>query len=91
MTANYTGTMTDTLARDTRETLYITDAELIRRMGVPEKIARQAISVLDHNPRSGFPKKDPLWGKRRYWPAVKLYLDRHNGLSLEPHRRTSHG
>lgn len=30
--------MTDTLSadRETRETLWVTDAELIRRMGVPE-------------------------------------------------------
>lgn len=32
--------MSDTLDHDARETLYVTDAELIRRMGVPEKIAR---------------------------------------------------
>jgi len=32
--------MTDTLDHDTRETLYVTDAELIRRMGVPEKDVR---------------------------------------------------
>jgi hypothetical protein len=27
-----------------REKLYVTDAELIRRMGVPKKIAREAIN-----------------------------------------------
>jgi len=31
--------MSDTLDHDTRKTLYVTDAELIRRMGVPKKIA----------------------------------------------------
>jgi len=31
--------MSDTLDHDTRDTLYVTDAELIRRMGVPEKVA----------------------------------------------------
>jgi hypothetical protein len=73
------------------DTLYITDAELIRRIGVPEKIARAAISALDHNPRSGFPKKVALWGNRRYWPAVKAYLDRTSGIMLAPQRRTEHG
>jgi len=29
--------MTDTLDHDARETIYVTDAELIRRMGMPEK------------------------------------------------------
>ena len=58
----------------TRETLWVTDAELIRRMGVPEKIARQALAMLDRDRASGFPKKQKLWGDRRYWPAVKDYF-----------------
>lgn len=75
--------MTDTLHADTRETLYITDAELIRRLGVPEKIARQALAMLDRDRRSGFPQKSAFWGGRRYWPAVKAWLDRNNGLKIE--------
>lgn len=67
-----------------RETLYVTDAEIIRRMGVPEKIAREAIQALDKNRASGFPQKQALWGNRRYWPAVRAYLDRASGLSIEP-------
>ena len=71
-------------ANDHRDTLYITDAELIRRMGVPEKTAREAIKVLDRDPRrSGFPQKSKLWGDRRYWPAVKAYLDRTNGVKFD--------
>ena len=23
----------------------------------------------------GFPQKEAMWGKRRYWPAVKAYFD----------------
>lgn len=71
--------------------LYITDAELIRRLGVPEKIARDAIKELDHQHRTtGFPQKVPLWGNRRYWPAVKAWLDRTNGLKIDaPLRRAS--
>lgn len=52
------------------ETKWVTDAELIRRLGVPEKIARQTLRELDRNPASGFPKKSKIWGERRYWPAV---------------------
>lgn len=48
---------------------YLTDAELIRWMGVPEKVAREAFRELDRNPRSGFPPKQKLWGDRRYLPA----------------------
>lgn len=82
--------MSETLEHDTRETLYVTDAELIRRMGVPEKIARAAIQALDKERGSGFPQKKKLWGDRRYWPAVKAYLDRTNGLKIEGSRRGSH-
>lgn len=69
---------------DQHNTLYVTDAEMIRRLGVPEKIARQAIRALDQNRNSGFPKKQQLWGERRYWPAVRLWLDRTGGLKVEP-------
>ena len=83
--------MSETADNDTRETLYVTDAELIRRMGVPEKIARAALHALDKDRGSGFPQKKKLWGDRRYWPAVKAYLDRTNGLRMEvPSRRNSH-
>lgn len=62
-------------------TLYVTDAELIRRMGVPEKIARVAIEALDKNPGvSGFPQKQALFGNRRYYPACKAYFDKASGL-----------
>ena len=53
--------------------LFLTDAELIRRLGVPEKIARQALSFLNDKDRT-FPKKSAFWGNRRYWPAVELWL-----------------
>lgn len=62
-------------------TLYVTDAELIRRMGVPDKIAREAIRALDKNHViSGFPQKQALFGNRRYYPACKAYFDRASGL-----------
>lgn len=79
------------LQPDDRETLWVTDAELIRRMGVPERPARAAIAMLDRNPKMGFPQKNPLWGKRRYWPAVKAYLDRSQGLTMPvPQIRSRH-
>ena len=63
--------------------LFVSDNELIRRLGVPEKIARQTLQSLDDDPQSGFPQKQKAWGGRRYWPAVRRYLDRTNGLSAE--------
>lgn len=83
--------MTDIAEHDTRESLYVTDAEMIRRLGVPEKIARAAIEKLDRDRGSGFPQKKALWGNRRYWPAVKAYMDRTNGLNIGASaKRTSH-
>lgn len=81
--------MTDTLDHDARETLYVTDAELIRRMGVPEKIARAALQAFDRDRGKGFPQKQALWGNRRYWPAVKAFLDRTNGLKVGTSTRGS--
>jgi hypothetical protein len=63
--------------RDTeKDKLFVTDAEMIRRLGVPEKHARAAIFMLDRRRDSGFPPKIALWGNRRYWPAVKAWFDR---------------
>lgn len=76
----------ETLERE-KDKLWVTDAQLIRRMGVPEQQAREALRMLDAKP-SGFPKKQKLWGDRRYWPAVKAYFDRQYGPSVDdPQRR----
>jgi hypothetical protein len=73
-----------------RYKLYVTDAELIRLLGVPERLARATIHELER--KAGFPRKQSLWGNRRYWPAVRDYLDRTNGLSIQPStHRGSHG
>lgn len=81
--------MSDTLDQDSRDTLYITDAELIRRLGVPVKAARAALHMLDRDLSKGFPQKQKLFGNRRYWPQVKAYFDRMNGIKLDasPTRR----
>jgi hypothetical protein len=67
----------ETLERE-KDRLWLTDAELIRRMGVPEKKAREVLRMLDAKP-SGFPRKQKLYGDRRYWPAVKAYFDKEYG------------
>lgn len=66
---------------------FVTDAELIEYLGVPYKTASEAIMVLDRDPASGFPKKQKLWGDRRYLPAVEAWLDRKNGLNVDSSRR----
>ena len=82
----------DVLERE-KEKLYVTDAELIRRLGVPEKIARAALHQFDREKHRGFPQKQKLWGDRRYWPAVKAFLDRTGGITLDSssQRKSNHG
>lgn len=74
----------ETLERE-KEKLYLTDAELIRRLGVPDKIIRPMLPALES--KYGFPEKSALFGKR-YWPKVKEWLDKHEGLVGIP--ETSH-
>lgn len=76
--------------------LFVTDAELIERLGVPVKVARETIRMLDRNPRSGFPRKKAIWGDRRYWPAIEEWLEKSTmdmlgGGTSELPRRTRHG
>lgn len=42
---------------------------------------RETAIILERN---GLPKKDPLFGNRRYWPSVRRWLDFHNGITSEP-------
>ena len=58
--------------------LFVTDAELVAALGVPEAQASEAIRMLDAKKGTGFPKKNPLWGNRRYLPAVEAWLLRTN-------------
>lgn len=69
----------ETLERE-KDKLYLTDAELIRRLGVPDKVLRPMLPGLERD--YAFPPKSALFGGRRYWPAVKNWLDRHNGLTM---------
>ena len=75
-------------AKRAQEKLWVTDAELIRLMGVPERTARATLALLDSKP-SGFPQKQKLWGDRRYMPAVRDYFDQRYGanLSVQLNRR----
>jgi hypothetical protein len=76
----------DTLERE-KEKLWITDSELVRWMGVPEKQAYEIIRMLDAQ-QSGFPRKQKAYGDRRYKAAVKTYFDRHYGTMVEAQQRS---
>lgn len=57
--------------------LYLSDAEIMKLVGVGESTWRVAVAALE--PR-GFPKKDPLMAGKRLWPAVKQFLCKRGGL-----------
>lgn len=60
--------------------LFLTEAEIARRTGVSARQWRAAAHVLE---KQGLPKRDPLFAKRRHWPAVQDFLaKRVNNLVL---------
>lgn len=59
------------------EKLFMTDAEVAKAVGLPTNEFKATVIVLQ---RSGFPSPDPVFNNRRYWPAVKAFLDRRYGL-----------
>jgi len=64
------------------EVLFVSDTEMFRRIGISEKIGRIAVRELEK--RLVFPPKDPLFGNKRYWPAVKGFLDARCGVTAVP-------
>lgn len=65
-----------------KEKLYVLDAELIRILGLPERVGRVAIREWDCC-EPGFPRKQSIMGGRRYLPAVRAWLDARNGLKMD--------
>jgi hypothetical protein len=54
-------------------TFWVSDDELIQRVGGPRDLLRMTLAALDNDPASGFPRKVKIWGDRRYWPGIKDY------------------
>jgi hypothetical protein len=57
--------------------LYKTDQEIAAIVGVCKEKFSAIAKVLE---RDGFPRKDPQFSQKRYFPAVKAWLDRRHGL-----------
>jgi hypothetical protein len=57
--------------------LFLTDGEVADRLGVSTLKWQATASALE---KSGLPTPDPLFENRRYWPAVRAFLDRRAGL-----------
>jgi hypothetical protein len=68
-----------------REALFIFDTEMYRRMGVSEKVGRVAVRELEK--RQVFPARDPLFGNKRYWPAVRAFLNARAGIDPDPPKK----
>ena len=78
-----------TLERE-KDKWYVTDAELVRKLGIPEKEARALIQQLDENHKqTGFPQKSRLMSNRRYLKKVRAWFDRYEGLNPQDQRRAS--
>ena len=69
----------ETLERE-KDVMYLSDAALIRWLGVPAKTFRAILPALET--KYNFPRKQPFFGNKRYKPAVKTWLDKHNGLTM---------
>lgn len=67
-----------TAKRPAPEPLYVSDEDLAALVGVDEEALGVAIRMLDRNPKSGFPQRDPMFGNKRYLPKVKEWFDNYN-------------
>ncbi|HZV05539.1 MAG TPA: hypothetical protein VE999_10690 [Gemmataceae bacterium] len=73
----YLGRLRYNLTEQPDAGLFVSDKELFRRLGVGPTTGRVAVRTLESQ---GFPRKQPLFGNRRYWPAVRHFLDGLYGL-----------
>ena len=67
----------ETIERE-KDKLLLTDAELIRKLGAPEKLMRDRLPEL--RSKHEFPAPDPLFGDRCYWPLVRRWFRKYYGI-----------
>lgn len=62
--------------RQRRYGLLMHDVEIFDALGIPETVGRKAFRQLDKfsNRARRFPQPIPLFGGRRFWPAVERYF-----------------
>lgn len=69
---------------------FLTDKEICEALNLPHEPGRLALAMLDQQRgRAGhpFPAKDPLFGNKRYYPAVRAWLANRYGIAtLSPHQ-----
>ncbi|WP_062206725.1 hypothetical protein [Aureimonas sp. AU12] len=57
--------------------LFLSDKEIATRLGVKGDLFPAIAQTLE---KDGFPRRDPLFEGKRYWPACRTYLDRRHGV-----------
>lgn len=62
------------------DSLFVTEAQCAERLGLSTDQFKTALLAAT---KSGFPMPDPLFENRRYWPAVRAWLDRRYGMGAE--------
>lgn len=62
----------------TAEPLYMTEGEIAAALRMSAPTWRKTALRLESE---GFPRRDPLFANRRYWPACKAFLDERHGLN----------
>ena len=65
--------------------VFITDGELVEYLGVPASTAMPMIREFERKDPT-FPKKQKVWGDRRYLPAVERWLEANYGLQPRERR-----
>lgn len=69
------------MARTLLESMYLDEGQIARQCGLDPDAWAAAARVLEN---SGMPRRDPLFGNRRCWPAVRDFLlDRARGKLAE--------
>jgi hypothetical protein len=66
------------MSRRADESLFLAEGDIAQRLGL-SALEWQAVSAVAE--KSGLPRKDTLFGGRRYWPAVRAWLDRRAGIA----------
>jgi len=71
--------------RTKRGGLYVTDAEIVERMGFCDKIGRRLIHEWEKRRpgRRAYPAKE--FGDKRFWPAVLQWHMDYHGVRPSPH------
>jgi hypothetical protein len=69
------------IVRDRQPGLWVTDTELHALLGLDTKTTRVVLQELERK-HPNFPKKQPFFGGRRYWPAIVDFFGHHYGFRM---------